>query len=270
MTFIFFLTCSLLTVLCRGGRADFKWEDVRNDQHRENYLGHSLMARTQSNLQKAFLLSQTLADPSVAVGRWQKNKDLSWYAKGDDSQEAQDAAQARMDEIRRIKEAEQEALSAALGFPVEPSIRDGLLLGAGQGDVKPKVEEDRSDVVKRVHEARSPLESERKEKKTRDRSRRRDKDRRHRSHRDSYERFHRQHRSRSRHRGERRRSRSRSYERVRDDARSRGKRSRHSRSRSHERTHNSERGHHNIRRRSHSPDRRRRDSYRNDGYNDRR
>ena len=29
-----------------GGRAEFKWEDVKSDQHRENYLGHSLMART--------------------------------------------------------------------------------------------------------------------------------------------------------------------------------------------------------------------------------
>lgn len=29
-----------------GGRADFKWEDVKNDAQRENYLGHSLMART--------------------------------------------------------------------------------------------------------------------------------------------------------------------------------------------------------------------------------
>ena len=29
----------------RGGRADFKWEDVKDDAQRENYLGHSLMAR---------------------------------------------------------------------------------------------------------------------------------------------------------------------------------------------------------------------------------
>ena len=28
-----------------GGRANFKWEDVKDDVHRENYLGHSLMAR---------------------------------------------------------------------------------------------------------------------------------------------------------------------------------------------------------------------------------
>jgi hypothetical protein len=29
----------------RGGRGDFKWDDVKNDSQRQNYLGHSLMAR---------------------------------------------------------------------------------------------------------------------------------------------------------------------------------------------------------------------------------
>lgn len=37
----------------RGGKDQFSWEDVKNDKHRENYLGHSLMA---------------------PVGRWQKGK----------------------------------------------------------------------------------------------------------------------------------------------------------------------------------------------------
>ena len=36
----------------RGGRGDFKWEDVRDSQHRENYLGHSLMARMSPALQR--------------------------------------------------------------------------------------------------------------------------------------------------------------------------------------------------------------------------
>jgi hypothetical protein len=35
----------------RGGRADFKWEDVRQDTHRENYLGHSVMARKSTTSQ---------------------------------------------------------------------------------------------------------------------------------------------------------------------------------------------------------------------------
>ncbi|KAL8983264.1 MAG: hypothetical protein Q9177_005023 [Variospora cf. flavescens] len=102
----------------RGGRDAFKWEDVKDDQHRENYLGHSLMA---------------------PVGRWQKNKDLSWYAKGDNSQAATDAAAARAEEIRRIKEAEQDALSEALGFPVQPRLRDNQL--AGQKEVEKALKE---------------------------------------------------------------------------------------------------------------------------------
>ncbi|KAL8682865.1 MAG: hypothetical protein Q9186_001111 [Xanthomendoza sp. 1 TL-2023] len=102
----------------RGGRDAFKWEDVKDDQHRENYLGHSLMA---------------------PVGRWQRNKDLSWYAKGDDSKAATDAANARADEIRRIKEAEQDALSEALGYPVQPRLRDNQL--AGQKEVEKALKE---------------------------------------------------------------------------------------------------------------------------------
>ncbi|KAI9869179.1 MAG: hypothetical protein M1830_005460 [Pleopsidium flavum] len=102
----------------RGGRAEFKWEDVKDDQHRENYLGHSLMA---------------------PVGRWQRNRDLSWYAKGSTSPGAQAALTQRADEIRRVKEAEQDALSAALGFPVAPRMADAQV--AGRREVEKAIKE---------------------------------------------------------------------------------------------------------------------------------
>ena len=55
-----------------------------------------------------------------AVGRWQKNRDLSWYAKSDTSPAALSAAEARREELRKIKEAEQDALSEALGYGPMP------------------------------------------------------------------------------------------------------------------------------------------------------
>ncbi|KAJ1329114.1 Multiple myeloma tumor-associated [Microdochium nivale] len=88
----------------RGG-VNFNWDDVATSQHRENYLGHSLKA---------------------PVGRWQTGRDLSWYAKGDategDGAETAEerATRERKEEIKRIKEAEEDALAKALGLPVAP------------------------------------------------------------------------------------------------------------------------------------------------------
>lgn len=76
------------------------------------------------------------------VGRWQKNKDLSWYAKNDDSPAALSAAEARKEEIRKIKEAEQDALSKALGY--EPVDRSGINANTtplGQKEVEKAIKE---------------------------------------------------------------------------------------------------------------------------------
>lgn len=46
---------------------------------------------------------------NAPTGRWQKNKDVHWY-----SRDEGETAAERREEMRKIKEAEAEALSAAL------------------------------------------------------------------------------------------------------------------------------------------------------------
>ncbi|XP_051944517.1 multiple myeloma tumor-associated protein 2 [Hippocampus zosterae] len=76
----------------RGGQDQFNWDDVKVDKHRENYLGNSLMA---------------------PVGRWQKGKDLTWYAKDKTGR-----ARTKEEELAAVKAAEHDALMAALGHKV--------------------------------------------------------------------------------------------------------------------------------------------------------
>ncbi|KAH1852640.1 hypothetical protein KXW28_000183 [Aspergillus fumigatus] len=85
----------------RGGRGEFKWSDVKDSAHRENYLGHSLMA---------------------PVGRWQQGRDLQWYTKGETTAEEQ--ARRDREELQRVKQAEEEAMARALGLPLPVSRRE--------------------------------------------------------------------------------------------------------------------------------------------------
>mmetsp|Transcript_35436 Transcript_35436/g.59724 ORF Transcript_35436/g.59724 Transcript_35436/m.59724 type:complete len:242 (+) Transcript_35436:105-830(+) len=74
----------------RGGKDQFKWDDVKTDQDRENYLGHSVMA---------------------PVGRWQKNKDILWWTREKEGQ-----GQSMAEERRAMKEQEEQLMREALGL----------------------------------------------------------------------------------------------------------------------------------------------------------
>ncbi|KAI8490699.1 hypothetical protein Bbelb_314920 [Branchiostoma belcheri] len=107
----------------RGGADQFTWDEVKTDKHRENYLGHSVMA---------------------PVGRWQKGKDLTWYAKDKKASGAADKS-----ELEAIKQAEEEAMMAALGHKVIKKPSAGL------------TKEEMSEVFKRGQSERNPTDIER-------------------------------------------------------------------------------------------------------------
>ena len=64
-------------------------------------------------------------------GRWQKNKDIHWYARDKTDDDPSIAAQKKREEIRKLREAEEDALSVALGFaPTKRDDGDGTGTGA--------------------------------------------------------------------------------------------------------------------------------------------
>lgn len=76
----------------RGGRSEFKWEDVKASTDREYYLGHSVKA---------------------LAGRWQKGKDVYWYTKDKDGGNSETA---RQHELQLVKQREEELMMEALGM----------------------------------------------------------------------------------------------------------------------------------------------------------
>mmetsp|Transcript_10703 Transcript_10703/g.21235 ORF Transcript_10703/g.21235 Transcript_10703/m.21235 type:complete len:168 (-) Transcript_10703:2175-2678(-) len=128
----------------RGGRDQFKWEDIKNQPDKDYYLGASVKA---------------------VSGRWQKDKDVFWYTKEKSS------GAARQDEIQAVKEKEQALMNQALGIP-----HSSTTIGSGNADRRRRRREE-DDI-----ERRNKKEGEKKKKKKRRHHDGEERDRRHRHH----------------------------------------------------------------------------------------
>jgi hypothetical protein len=90
----------------RGGQAEFKWSDVSADKDREVRIFPNILSSSQHPPSLQNYLGHSINAPT---GRWQKNKDVHWYNRDQKLSEEE-----RAEEIRKVKEAEAEALSVAL------------------------------------------------------------------------------------------------------------------------------------------------------------
>ena len=113
----------------RGGQAEFKWSDVSQDKDREVWFRTVCMRRMWPLT--TVLLSQNYLGHSInaPTGRWQKNKDIHWYQR-----DGPQGDEERREELRKIKEAEAEALAAALCVIHKTSSNSSSFVRAFLGD----------------------------------------------------------------------------------------------------------------------------------------
>lgn len=91
-------------------------------------------------------------------GRWQKNKDIHWYQRDAQEEDPEIAAKKKREEIRKLREAEEDALSVALGFAPANRALDGDG-GVGTGSNNIKVEKSEAEKEAEREEKRADKES---------------------------------------------------------------------------------------------------------------
>ncbi|KAI3636325.1 hypothetical protein MIR68_005677 [Amoeboaphelidium protococcarum] len=92
----------------RGGSGLFKWEDVKTDKHKSNYLGASIMARSENAERRGDILWFTKPEEGARVA----------VDDDDDTLLTADNKKSLVEiERERVKLQEQQLMNAALGLP---------------------------------------------------------------------------------------------------------------------------------------------------------